>query len=141
MRDRLKRTGLDSCVKTTGGKGLHVYAPLKPHADWAAVKDFAHKLARSMAADSPAKYLAMASKEARRGRIFVDYLRNGRGATAVAAYSTRARAEATVSTPLAWDELGPEMRSGRFTVGNLLNRLTHVADPWKDMRKKARRLP
>jgi bifunctional non-homologous end joining protein LigD len=141
VRDRLKRSGLDSYVKTTGGKGLHVYTPLKPHADWGAVKDFAHKLARSMAADSPAKYLAMASKEARRGRIFVDYLRNGRGATAVAAYSTRARTEATVSTPLAWNELGPEMRSGRFTVGNLLNRLTHVADPWKDLRKRARRLP
>jgi bifunctional non-homologous end joining protein LigD len=141
VRDRLKRLGLESWVKTTGGKGLHVYAPLKPHADWVAVKDFAHKLARSMAADSPAKYLAMASKEARRGRIFVDYLRNGRGATAIAAYSTRARTEATVSTPLAWDELGPEMRSARFTVGNLLNRLSHVPDPWKDLRKKARRLP
>jgi bifunctional non-homologous end joining protein LigD len=141
VRDRLKRAGLESFVKTTGGKGLHVYAPLKPHADWVAVKDFAHRLAKTMAADSPTKYLAMASKEARRGRIFVDYLRNGRGATAVAAYSTRARTEATVSTPLAWDELGPEMRSGRFTVGNLLNRLAHVPDPWKDLRKRARRLP
>jgi bifunctional non-homologous end joining protein LigD len=141
VRDRLKRAGLESFVKTTGGKGLHVYAPLKPHADWTAVKDFAHKLARAMAADSPSRFLAMASKEARRGRIFVDYLRNGRGATAVAAYSTRARAEATISTPLAWDELGPEMRSGRFTVGNLLNRLAHLTDPWKDLRKRARRLP
>jgi bifunctional non-homologous end joining protein LigD len=141
VRHRLKRAGLESFVKTTGGKGLHVYAPLRPHADWGAVKDFAHRLARAMAADSPAKYLAMASKEARRGRIFVDYLRNGRGATAIAAYSTRARAEATVSTPLAWDELGPEMRSGRFTVGNLLNRLAHLSDPWKDVRKRARRLP
>jgi bifunctional non-homologous end joining protein LigD len=141
VRDRLKQKGLDSFVKTTGGKGLHVYAPLKPHADWAAAKAFAQKLAASMAADSPARYLATASKEARRGRIFVDYLRNGRGATAVAAYSTRARAEATVSTPLGWDELGPEMRSGRFTVGNLLNRLAHIADPWKDVRKRARRLP
>jgi bifunctional non-homologous end joining protein LigD len=141
VRDRLKQAGLESFVKTTGGKGLHVYVPLKPHADWTAVKDFAHRLARAMAADSPSKYLAVAAKEARRGRIFVDYLRNGRGATAVAAYSTRARAEATVSTPLAWDELGPEMRSGRFTVGNLLNRLSHLADPWQDLRKKARRLP
>ena len=141
VRDRLKQAGLDSFVKTTGGKGLHVYAPLKPHADWAAVKDFAHALAMAMAADSPRKYLATASKEARRGRIFVDYLRNGRGATAVAAYSTRARAEATVSTPLAWEELGPEMQSGRFTVANLLHRIAHVADPWKDMRKRARRLP
>ena len=94
-----------------------------------------------MAADSPARYLAVASKEARRGRIFVDYLRNGRGATAIAAYSTRARAEASVSTPLDWDELGPEMRSGRFTVGNLLNRLAHASDPWRDIRKRARRLP
>jgi bifunctional non-homologous end joining protein LigD len=141
VRSRLKQAGLEGFVKTTGGKGLHVYAPLKPHADWAAVKDFAHRLAKAMASDSPAKYLAMASKEARRGRIFVDYLRNGRGATAVAAYSTRARAEATVSTPLAWEELGPEMRSGRFTVGNLLNRLTHLTDPWKDLRNRARRLP
>jgi bifunctional non-homologous end joining protein LigD len=121
VRDRLKRAGLDSFVKTTGGKGLHVYAPLKPHADWPAVKEFAHSLAKAMAADSPKRYLAMASKAARRGRIFVDYLRNGRGATAVAAYSTRARAEATVSTPLAWGELGPQMQSGRFTVGNLMH--------------------
>jgi bifunctional non-homologous end joining protein LigD len=141
VRNRLKRAGLDSFVKTTGGKGLHVYAPLKPHADWPTAKEFAHGVAKAMAADSPKKYLAMASKEARRGRIFVDYLRNGRGATAVAAYSTRARSEATVSTPLAWDELGPQMQSGRFTVGNLLHRVTHVADPWKDLRKKARRLP
>jgi bifunctional non-homologous end joining protein LigD len=94
-----------------------------------------------MAADSPKRYLAMASKEARRGRIFVDYLRNGKGATAVAAYSTRARAEATVSTPLAWEELGPQMQSGRFTVGNLMHRLAHVPDPWQGLRKKARRLP
>jgi bifunctional non-homologous end joining protein LigD len=141
VRDRLKRAGLDSFAKTTGGKGLHVYAPLVPHADWAAVKEFAHRLARSMAADSPGRYLATASKEARRGRIFVDYLRNGRGATAVAAYSTRARSEATVSTPLDWTELGPDMRSGRFTVGNLMNRLAHVPDPWKEVRKRARRLP
>ena len=141
VRDRLKRSGLDSFVKTTGGKGLHVYAPLVPHADWVAVKEFAHKLAAAMAADSPKRYLAKASKEARRGRIFVDYLRNGKGATAVAAYSTRARAEATVSTPLAWEELGPQMQSGRFTVGNLMHRLAHVPDPWKEVRKKARRLP
>jgi bifunctional non-homologous end joining protein LigD len=140
VRDRLEKAGLASFVKTTGGKGLHVYAPLVPHADWAAVKDFAHRLAAAMAADSPS-YLAKASKEARRGRIFVDYLRNGKGATAVAAYSTRARAEATVSTPLAWDELGPQMQSGRFTVVNLMHRLAHVPDPWKDVRKKARRLP
>jgi bifunctional non-homologous end joining protein LigD len=141
VRDRLKRLGLDSFVKTTGGKGLHVFAPLKPYADWAAVKDFAHRLAVAMAKDSPQRYLAIASKSARRRRIFVDYLRNGRGATAIAAYSARARPGATVSTPLAWEELGPEMRPDRFSVSNLLHRLAHVDDPWKDMRKQARRLP
>lgn len=141
VRDRLKGLGLESFLKTTGGKGLHVFAPLKPHADWAAVKDFAHALAKAMAKDSPRRYLATASKKARRGRIFVDYLRNGRGATAVAAYSARARAGATVSTPLAWDELGPEMRPDRFTVLNLLHRLAHIEDPWQDLRKAARRLP
>jgi bifunctional non-homologous end joining protein LigD len=118
-----------------------VFAPLKPAADWAAVKDFAHSLAAAMAKDSPQRYLATASKKARSNRIFIDYLRNGRGATAVCAYSARARGGATVSTPLAWDELGPEMRPDRFTVLNVLNRLTHIDDPWKDMRKRARRLP
>ena len=141
VRDRLDKLGLASFVKTTGGKGLHVYAPLKPHADWAAAKEFAHALAVVMAKDSPRKYLAMASKKARSGRIFVDYLRNGRGATAVAAYSTRARAGATVSTPLAWEELGPDMHSDRFTVGNILHRLSRGEDPWADVRKAARRLP
>jgi bifunctional non-homologous end joining protein LigD len=141
VRDRLKALGLESFLKTTGGKGLHVFAPLKPAADWAAVKDFAHSLAAAMAKDSPQRYLATASKKARSNRIFIDYLRNGRGATAVCAYSARARGGATVSTPLAWDELGPEMRPDRFTVLNVLNRLTHIDDPWKDMRKRARRLP
>ena len=105
------------------------------------MKDFTHALAKAMAKDSPRRYLATASKKARRGRIFIDYLRNGRGATAVAAYSARARAGATVSTPLAWDELGPEMRPDRFTVLNLQHRLSHIEDPWRDVRKAARRLP
>jgi bifunctional non-homologous end joining protein LigD len=141
VRDRLRDRGLASFVKTTGGKGLHVFAPLEPHADWSAVKDFSHALALAMTKDNPHRYLAKASKAARRGRIFVDYLRNGRGATAVAAYSARARAGAPVSTPLEWEELGPEMRPDRFTVTNILHRLANVADPWHDMRKTARRLP
>jgi bifunctional non-homologous end joining protein LigD len=141
VRDRLKAKGLAAFVKTTGGKGLHVYSPLKPHADWAAVKEFAHGLAKTMASDSPRKYLATASKAQRRGRIFLDYLRNGRGATAIVAYSARARAGATVSTPIGWDELGPELHSDRFSVTNLLHRLAQGDDPWRDVRKHARRLP
>ena len=141
VRDRLNDLGLASFVKTTGGKGLHVFAPLEPHADWPAVKDFSHALAAAMAQDSPHRYLAKASKAARRGRIFVDYLRNGRGATAVAAYSARARAGAPVSTPLGWEELGPEMRPDRFTVMNIMHRLANIDDPWCEVRKMARRLP
>jgi bifunctional non-homologous end joining protein LigD len=141
VRERLAAHGLASFVKTTGGKGLHVYAPLRPHADWSTVKTFAHNLAKAMASDSPRKYLATASKAQRRGRIFVDYLRNGRGATAVAAYSPRARAGATISTPLDWSELGPELHSDRFTLLNVLNRLAHLQDPWREVRKRARRLP
>lgn len=141
VRDRLAKAGLTSFVKTTGGKGLHVYAPLKPHVDWSAVKEFAHALAKAMSKDGPRKYMATASKQARRGRIFVDYLRNGRGATAVVAYSARARADATVSTPLDWHELGADIRSDRFTISNLLHRLSRGNDPWKDVRRTARRLP
>jgi bifunctional non-homologous end joining protein LigD len=141
VRDRLSETGLSSFVKTTGGKGLHVYAPLKPHADWSAVKEFAHALAKAMSKDAPRKYLATASKQARRGRIFVDYLRNDRGATAVVAYSARAQAGATVSTPLDWQELGADIRSDRFTISNLLHRLSRGNDPWKDVTRAARRLP
>jgi bifunctional non-homologous end joining protein LigD len=141
VRDRLKAHKLASFVKTTGGKGLHVYAPLKPQAGWDSVKAFAQGIANAMAADNARRYVATMSKRQRRGRIFIDYLRNGRGATAVAAYSTRARPAATVSAPLAWDELGPEMRSDRFTVLNLIQRLSHLDDPWKDIRRSARRLP
>src|SRR6185295_14730850 len=88
VRDRLKDQGLVSFVKTTGGKGLHVFAPLKPHADWTAVKDFSHALAGAMAKDSPQRYLAKASKAARRRRIFVP--RPGRGACFDAARLGRA---------------------------------------------------
>src|SRR3954453_2172818 len=89
-----------------------------------------------MAADSPNLYVAKMTKSLRRGKIFVDYLRNGRGATAVAAYSSRARANAPVSTPLAWDELSEGIKADHFTIGNLRQRLDFLgADPWAEFFK------
>ena len=134
VRERLRHAGLESFVKTTGGKGLHVVAPLKPKAGWNEVKAFAQVLAESMAGDSPDRYVATMAKRARKDRIFIDYLRNGRGATAVAPYSTRAREGAPVSVPVGWDEL-PGLHSGQqYRVANLPGRLRHLrGDPWEEM--------
>ncbi|MCF6118362.1 DNA ligase D [Mesorhizobium muleiense] len=137
-RDRLKDAGLVPFVKTSGGKGLHVVAPLKPKAEWPAVKGFTKAIADSMAADSPNRYVSTITKSKRRGKILVDYLRNQRGATAVASYSTRARPGAAVSMPLAWDELGPSVGPAYFTVENTPTRLASVSsDPWQDFRAAA----
>jgi bifunctional non-homologous end joining protein LigD len=142
LRERLTALDLESFPKTTGGKGLHVVVPLTPAAGWDDVKAFARGLAEAMEADSPGRYLAKATKSARTGRIFIDYLRNGRGATAVAAYSTRARPGAPVSTPLAWDELSPALRSNRFTVSNLPARLGALRkDPWAELWTVKQTLP
>jgi bifunctional non-homologous end joining protein LigD len=138
VRERLKRAKLEAFVKTTGGKGLHVVAPLAPKAGWDKVKAFARGIADAMQADDPDRFIAKATKSERAGRIFVDYLRNGRGATAIAPYSPRARAGATVAMPLGWDELDPGITSGHFTVANAVARLDNLrADPWEDFRKAA----
>jgi bifunctional non-homologous end joining protein LigD len=132
MRDELERIGLESFVKTSGGKGLHVVVPIVPQLAWDDAKAFTQSVAEQMSRDHPDRYIAIMSKRARRGRIFIDYLRNGRGATAVAAYSTRARPQAPVSTPLAWDELSEGLRADHFTVGNLRERLDFLRhDPWE----------
>ncbi|MBX9464384.1 MAG: DNA ligase D [Aquamicrobium sp.] len=138
VRERLEAAKLTGFVKTTGGKGLHVVAPLKPEMGWDGVKDFARQLADSMEGDAPDSFIAKATKAERKGKIFVDYLRNGRGATAIAPYSTRARQGATVAMPLGWDDLGPEIGPGYFTVDNAMARLDNLdADPWADFRKAA----
>ena len=131
LKSRLEARGLAAFVKTSGGKGLHVVTPLAPKAGWAEVKDFAHSLAESMSADAPDKYLATATKAKRGGHIYIDYLRNGRGNTAVAAYSTRARSGAPVSMPLDWSELNEVSGPAAFTLANVPQRLeTRPKDPW-----------
>jgi bifunctional non-homologous end joining protein LigD len=142
VRGRLSHLGLQSFVKTTGGKGLHVLFPLTPKANWDQVKAFAQSMSEAMAADRPERYTANMAKRLRPGRIYVDYLRNGMGATAVAAYSTRARPGAAVSVPLSWDELGREIRSDHFTVDNLPRRLGFLdSDPWQGSLKVRQELP
>jgi bifunctional non-homologous end joining protein LigD len=141
-RERLSALGLESFVKTTGGKGLHVVVPLTPSAGWEEVKAFARNLAEAMERDSPGRYVSSSVKRIRRGKTYVDYLRNGRGATAIAAYSTRARAGAPVAVPLTWDELGPAIRPAQFTIDNLPARLARLrADPWAELFRIDQRLP
>lgn len=142
LKSRLEAAGLAAFVKTSGGKGLHVVTPLEPKAGWAKVKGFAKKLATDMGKDEPDKYLAVATKAKRDGRIFVDYLRNGRGSTAVAPYSTRARAGATVSMPLEWSELSKIKGPAEFTVKNTPAHIkARTSDPWADFRASAKPLP
>jgi bifunctional non-homologous end joining protein LigD len=105
VRKRLKALKLESWVKTTGGKGLHVVIPIAPEQQWPAVKEWAHQFVLGMERDNPRLYLTKMTKAARAGKIYLDYLRNERGATAVAPYSPRARKGAPVSVPLAWSEL------------------------------------
>ena len=137
VRARLKDAGLASFIKTSGGKGLHVVSPVKPKAEWPAVKAFTKSVADSMAADSPERFVSTIPKARRHGKILIDYLRNQRGMTAVAAYSTRARAGATVSMPLAWEELTPEIGPAYFTTRNTPTRLSSTADPWAELRAAA----
>jgi len=133
LRDLLDDLGLRSFVKTTGGKGLHVLAPLTRTSGWDEAKSFASDIAKGVAAGRPKKFVATMSKEKRRGKIFIDYLRNARGSTSVAAFSPRARAQAPVSTPLGWDELGSLDSPARYTVANVGRRLASLkGDPWAD---------
>jgi bifunctional non-homologous end joining protein LigD len=132
-RQRLKELGLESFCKTTGGKGLHVVFPLERRHSWPEVRAFAEALAGAMAADDSIYVTTMAKKQ-RNGRIFVDFLRNDRTATAIAPYSSRARPGATVAVPLEWGEL-KSLPSGRhYTVMNLERRLRPgFADPWAEL--------
>jgi bifunctional non-homologous end joining protein LigD len=142
IRTRLSDIGLESFVKTSGGKGLHVVLPIEPRTGWDDAKAFTATLAETMAREQPDRYTATMAKRARAGRILIDYFRNGRGATAVAAYSTRGRPEASVSVPLAWEELSESLRANHFTVDNVRHRLAFLKDdPWDGFFTIKQRLP
>ncbi len=136
IREVLAGVGLESFVKTTGGKGLHVVVPLVPRLNWNEIKAFTKAIVEDMAARHPERYTANQLKRMRRGRIYLDYLRNSRGATAVGAYSTRARPGATVSTPLFWDEVEAGLRPEDLTVATIPARLASLkSDPWAEIGK------
>jgi len=132
VRKLLSQVGLESFLRTTGGKGLHIVVPLNPGCPWPQAKDFAHAFAESLAQAHPLEFVANASKAKRGGKIYVDYLRNSRGATSVASYSLRARPGAPVAVPLRWSELG-KLRSGHdFDIKSAPRRLARLrSDPWK----------
>ncbi|WP_124553356.1 DNA ligase D [Methylophilus methylotrophus] len=133
LRGLFEELKLTSFVKTTGGKGLHVEVPIKPEHPWEVIKAFSHGVAQHIETQIPDRFTSNLSKKKREGRIFIDYLRNGTGATAVVPYSTRAKLGAPVATPLHWQEVGPDSHSNTFTISNIGQRLTQLeSDPWQD---------
>lgn len=130
----LQDLGLESFLKTTGGKGLHLVVPIERRHDWEEAKAFCKRVAEAIVTADPRNYTANMTKAARPGKIFIDYHRNGRGATAIVPYSTRARPGAPVSTPLTWKELSAHTPSDHYTVRNLVRRLEALKrDPWQEI--------
>lgn len=142
VREALRAEGLASWVKTTGGAGLHVVAPVQPRRDWSACLAFSRRLAQALAAQGPRRYTVAYARAGREALILLDYLRNNRTNTSVAAFSPRARPGAPVSTPIAWDELTPRLRPARFTLRTVPRRLRALkADPWRGYWRCRQELP
>lgn len=118
LREKMEALDLQSFVRTSGGKGLHVVVPLRPATAWAAAKAFAHDIASQLTAERPDEFIDTASKAKRDGVIFIDYLRNSRGATSVASYSLRSRPGAPVALPLRWEDLKTLKSASAFTIAN-----------------------
>jgi bifunctional non-homologous end joining protein LigD len=136
LRDRLGGLGLTSFIKTSGGKGYHVVIPVKPKADWDQIKDFTRSVGSLLMKDHPGEYLITMTKAKREGKIFIDYLRNGRGATSVAPFSTRARPGATISMPISWNSLPGGLGDIQYTVLNVPTSLRkRRKDPWSNLAK------
>jgi bifunctional non-homologous end joining protein LigD len=135
-------TGLQSFVRLSGGKGVHVVVPLQPKADWAQAKDFCDAFARAMAEHAPDRYVATMSKAKRNGVIFIDWLRNARGATSVSSWSLRARPGAGVAVPLRWEELGRITAADAFPMAKALQRAQRLKqDPWEGIEAVKQVLP
>lgn len=142
VRDRLKEIGLESFVRLSGGKGIHVVVPLTPKADWAQAKDFCESFAQAMAEHAPDRYVATMSKAKRTGVIFIDWLRNARGATSVCSWSLRARPSAGVAVPLRWEELGRVTAADAFALPKALQRAQKLKkDPWEGIDQVKQVLP
>ncbi len=133
LRDALDEIGLKSVPMVTGGKGVHVIVPLTPRAPWEDAKRFAKAFAQGFADRDPDNFIATMSKAKRKGRIFIDWLRNERGATAIAPYSTRARAGGPVATPVSWSELSDLDAANGFHISDILGRIESGIDPWSDL--------
>lgn len=142
IKKYLAELKLTSFVKSTGGKGLHIVLPIQPKLDWDTIKDFTHSLADFIVQQDPEKYVSTISKKARKGKIFIDYLRNQKGATAIAPYSTRARENATIATPLHWDELTNNIKDATFNIKTIYKRIDNLKkDPWDQFLKIKQKLP
>ena len=136
MRDYLAAMKIESFCKTTGGKGLHVVAPLKRDVDWAELKTFTKKIAANFATAAPDRFTINPLKRERSDRIYLDYLRNDRGSTAVAPYVVRARPGATISLPLDWNEVNAQLDPSRYTLASVPKLLaSRKNDPWAGMTK------
>ncbi|MFN2602183.1 MAG: non-homologous end-joining DNA ligase [Gemmatimonadaceae bacterium] len=133
VRKALAALGLDSFLKTTGGRGLHVVVPLTPRANWSECLEFSRLFCQTIEQSDPKTFTTNFAKAGRGSKILLDYLRNNRTNTSIAAYSTRARANATVSVPVTWSELKPKLDSERFTIQTVFQRLVKLrVDPWND---------
>jgi bifunctional non-homologous end joining protein LigD len=141
VRARLEQLDLDSFVKTTGGKGVHVVVPLSPGSTWEDSFEFSRGLSEQIERADPRHFTTVMPKAARKGRILIDFLRNNRGNTSVAPYSTRAKPAAPLSVPITWEELTPALRPDQFTLANIDERLRkQKKDPWADYLKVKQRL-
>lgn len=140
LRKLLDELALPAYIKTTGGKGLHVVVPIRPTVDWTVAKNFTRAVAELMVKTFPQRFVSTISKARRKNRIFIDYLRNAEGSTAIAPYGLRARANAPVATPVAWDEVTPaaDIRFDHFNLRTVPQRLAaQRGDPWRDIAEHA----